>query len=103
MPIEITMPKLSDTMEEGTILQWRIKEGDKVNKGQVIAEVETDKAAMEMEAFEAGVVGSLKVEEGATVPVGTVIAVFDGEGTEKKAEEKKAEEKKAEEKKAEEK
>jgi len=80
MPIEITMPKLSDTMEEGTILQWRIKEGDRVKKGQVIAEVETDKAAMEMEAFEDGVVRTLKVEEGATVPVGTVIAVFDGEG-----------------------
>lgn len=79
MPIEITMPKLSDTMEEGTILQWRIKEGDKVRKGQIIAEVETDKAAMEMEAFEDGVVSSLKVEEGATVAVGTVIAVFDGE------------------------
>jgi len=76
MPIEITMPKLSDTMEEGTILQWRIKEGDRVKKGQVIAEVETDKAAMEMEAFEDGVVSALKVEEGATVPVGTVIAVF---------------------------
>ena len=80
MPIEITMPKLSDTMEEGTILQWRIKEGDRIRKGQIIAEVETDKAAMEMEAFEDGVVRALKVEEGATVPVGTVIAVFDGEG-----------------------
>jgi pyruvate dehydrogenase E2 component (dihydrolipoamide acetyltransferase) len=80
MPIEITMPKLSDTMEEGTILQWRIKEGDRVRKGQVIAEVETDKAAMEMEAFEDGVVRALKVDEGATVAVGTVIAVFDGEG-----------------------
>jgi pyruvate dehydrogenase E2 component (dihydrolipoamide acetyltransferase) len=80
MPIEITMPKLSDTMEEGTILQWRIKEGDSVKKGQIIAEVETDKAAMEMEAFENGVVSSLKAEEGATVPVGAVIAVFDAEG-----------------------
>lgn len=80
MPIEITMPKLSDTMEEGTILQWRIKEGDRVKKGQIIAEVETDKAAMEMEAFEDGVVSALKAEEGATVPVGTVIAVFEGAG-----------------------
>ena len=80
MSIEITMPKLSDTMEEGTILQWRIKEGDSVKKGQIIAEVETDKAAMEMEAFENGVVSSLKAEEGATVPVGAVIAVFDAEG-----------------------
>jgi len=82
MPIEITMPKLSDTMEEGTILQWRIKEGDKIGRGDVIAEVETDKAAMEMEAFEAGVVTALKVGAGATVPVGTVIAVIAAAGEE---------------------
>ncbi len=80
MSIEITMPKLSDTMEEGTILKWRIKEGDRVAKGDIIAEVETDKAAMEMEAFEDGEVASLRAEEGQTVAVGTVIAVFGGEG-----------------------
>jgi pyruvate dehydrogenase E2 component (dihydrolipoamide acetyltransferase) len=80
MPTEITMPKLSDTMEEGTILKWRIKEGDKVAKGNIIAEVETDKATMEMEAFEVGVVTALKVDEGETVPVGTVIAILEGEG-----------------------
>lgn len=80
MTIEITMPKLSDTMEEGTILQWRVKEGDNVKRGQVIAEVETDKAAMEMEAFDDGVVSSLKVKAGETVAVGAVIAVFSGEG-----------------------
>ena len=56
MPIEITMPKLSDTMEEGTLLKWKIKSGDRVSKGDIIAEVETDKAAMEMEAFDEGVV-----------------------------------------------
>ncbi len=85
MPIEITMPKLSDTMEEGTLLKWKIKSGDRVSKGDIIAEVETDKAAMEMEAFDEGVVQELKVEEGDTVPVGTVIATFAREGEEKSA------------------
>jgi pyruvate dehydrogenase E2 component (dihydrolipoamide acetyltransferase) len=80
MPTEITMPKLSDTMEEGTVLQWRIKEGDTVKQGDVIAEVETDKAAMEMEAFENGTVSELRVKQGETVPVGTVLAVLNGAG-----------------------
>jgi len=76
MSIEITMPKLSDTMEEGTVLQWHLKPGDRVKRGDVIAEVETDKAAMEMEAYEDGVVVELKVAEGQTVPVGTLLAVL---------------------------
>lgn len=84
---EVTMPKLSDTMEEGTIIRWRVKVGDRVSNGDVIAEVETDKAAMEMEAFEEGFVSEIRVEEGATVPVGTVIAVLIG-GTAKKEKEK---------------
>lgn len=86
MPIEITMPKLSDTMEEGTILKWRVKKGDRVRQGDVIAEVETDKAAMEMEAYEDGVVTDLNVEEGETVGVGTVIAVLQVEGEKEKKE-----------------
>lgn len=77
MAIEITMPKLSDTMAEGTILSWRVKQGDRVSRGDIIAEVETDKAAMEMEAFEDGVITSLAVAEGETVAVGTVIAVIE--------------------------
>ncbi|MHB1399686.1 MAG: dihydrolipoamide acetyltransferase family protein [Trichloromonadaceae bacterium] len=77
MAIEITMPKLSDTMAEGTILSWRVKQGDRVSRGDIIAEVETDKAAMEMEAFEDGVIASLAVQEGETVAVGTVIAVIE--------------------------
>jgi pyruvate dehydrogenase E2 component (dihydrolipoamide acetyltransferase) len=85
MPTEITMPKLSDTMEEGTVLKWRIKSGDHVSAGDIIAEVETDKAAMEMEAYDKGVVQEIKIEEGETVPVGTVIAIFAAEGEEKKA------------------
>ncbi|PLX83629.1 MAG: hypothetical protein C0617_10860 [Desulfuromonas sp.] len=80
MTTEMTMPKLSDTMEEGTILKWRIKVGDRVTRGEVIAEVETDKAAMEMEAFEDGTVTDLKAKEGDTVPVGTVIAVLSPPG-----------------------
>lgn len=77
MAIEITMPKLSDTMAEGTILSWRVKQGDKVSRGDIIAEVETDKAAMEMEAYQDGVIASLAVAEGETVAVGTVIAVIE--------------------------
>ena len=77
MAVEITMPKLSDTMAEGTILSWRVKQGDRVSRGDIIAEVETDKAAMEMEAFEDGVIASLAVAEGETVAVGTVIAVIE--------------------------
>lgn len=77
MAVEITMPKLSDTMAEGTILSWRVKQGDRVSRGDIIAEVETDKAAMEMEAFEDGVIASLAVQEGESVAVGTVIAVIE--------------------------
>jgi pyruvate dehydrogenase E2 component (dihydrolipoyllysine-residue acetyltransferase) len=76
MPIEITMPKLSDTMVEGTILQWHIKPGDKIKRGDVIAEVETDKAAMDMEAYEDGIVSELKVDEGETVSIGTLMAIL---------------------------
>lgn len=76
MSVEITMPKLSETMEEGTVLEWRIQPGDRVQKGDVIAEVETDKAAMEMEVFADGVVDEIHVLAGETVAVGAVIAIF---------------------------
>ncbi len=85
MPTEITMPKLSDTMEEGTILKWRVAEGDPVRRGEIIAEVETDKAAMEMESFVDGVVAELRVAEGETVPVGTVLALLEGKGEKKES------------------
>ncbi len=99
MATEITMPKLSDTMEEGTILKWRVKKGDRISKGDIIAEVETDKAAMEMEAFDDGTVSEIKVEEGETVPVGTVIAVLSAvEAAEAEAEEKETPEKSEQEK-----
>jgi pyruvate dehydrogenase E2 component (dihydrolipoamide acetyltransferase) len=76
MPAEITMPQLSDTMSEGTLIKWLAKEGDEVNEGDVIAEVETDKANMEMEAFEGGTVVVLAVKEGDKVKVGERIAVL---------------------------
>ena len=79
MAVEIVMPKLSDTMEEGRILKWLKKEGDFVKKGEVVAEVETDKADMDLEVFSSGVISEILYQEGDTVPVGTVIAVLGGE------------------------
>lgn len=74
--VEITMPQLSDTMTEGTLVKWLKKEGQKVKAGEIIAEVETDKATMEMEAFEGGTIASLVIPEGAKVPVGGLLAVL---------------------------
>ncbi len=82
MAISITMPALSPTMEEGTLSKWRVKEGDTVKAGDIIAEIETDKATMEVEAVDEGVVGKLLVPEGAEgVKVNSVIAMLleDGE------------------------
>jgi len=79
MPIDITMPRLSDTMEAGTIIKWNVKAGDKVSAGDVIADVETDKATMEMAVYDDGVVSKIAVPEGQKVNVGTVIAVLDAD------------------------
>ncbi len=80
MAIEILMPALSPTMEEGTLAKWLVKEGDAVKSGQIIAEIETDKATMEFEAVDEGTVGAILVPEGAQgVKVGTVIATLSGE------------------------
>lgn len=79
MPIDIVMPRLSDTMEDGRILRWLKQPGDSVNRGDVIAEVETDKADMELEAESSGVIESLLVDEGASAAVGAVIAKLKGE------------------------
>ena len=81
MSIEITMPKLSDTMEEGTILRWLKKVGESVAKGEVLAEVETDKADMELEAEHSGIVSEIRVKEGAAASVGAVIAVLNAART----------------------
>ena len=81
MPINITMPALSPTMEEGNLAKWLVKEGDAVAAGDIIAEIETDKATMEVEAVDEGTVGRLAVAEGSEgVPVNTVIAVLLEEG-----------------------
>jgi pyruvate dehydrogenase E2 component (dihydrolipoyllysine-residue acetyltransferase) len=80
MPIEITMPRLSDTMEEGTLIKWRIKAGDEVASGDHLADVETDKATMELQAFDDGRVAALAVQEGDTVPVGSLILMLAEEG-----------------------
>ncbi len=76
MPAEITMPQLSDTMTEGTIVKWLKKEGDKVKSGEIVAEVETDKATMEMESFESGTIASILINEGDKAPVGAAIALI---------------------------
>jgi pyruvate dehydrogenase E2 component (dihydrolipoyllysine-residue acetyltransferase) len=76
MPKQIRMPKLSDTMEEGRLIAWRKKVGDTVKRGEVLAEIETDKADMEFEAYTEGTLAQIVVEAGATVPVGTLIAVL---------------------------
>ncbi|MEE9389354.1 MAG: pyruvate dehydrogenase complex dihydrolipoamide acetyltransferase [Paracoccaceae bacterium] len=77
MPIEIQMPALSPTMEEGTLAKWLVKEGDTVSSGDLLAEIETDKAVMEFEAVDEGVVGKILVAEGTQgVQVNTVIAVL---------------------------
>lgn len=71
---EISMPRLSDTMQEGTITRWLKKPGDEVKRGDVLAEVETDKANMEIEAYENGILEQVLVNEGETVPIGQIIA-----------------------------
>ena len=81
MSIEIKMPALSPTMEEGTLAKWLVKEGDKVSSGDLMAEIETDKATMEFEAVDEGVIAKVLVAEGTdNVAVGTVIAILAEEG-----------------------
>ncbi len=81
MPTEILMPALSPTMEEGTLAKWLVKEGDTVNSGDIMAEIETDKATMEFEAVDEGTIGKILIEEGTEgVKVNTPIAVLLEEG-----------------------
>ena len=81
MAIELKMPALSPTMEEGTLAKWLVKEGDEVKSGDILAEIETDKATMEFEAVDEGVIGKILVAEGTEgVKVGTVIAVIGEDG-----------------------
>jgi pyruvate dehydrogenase E2 component (dihydrolipoyllysine-residue acetyltransferase) len=86
MPINILMPALSPTMEKGNLAKWLKKEGDKVKSGDVIAEIETDKATMEVEAVDEGTIAKILVPEGTQdVPVNDVIAVMAGDGEDVKA------------------
>jgi pyruvate dehydrogenase E2 component (dihydrolipoamide acetyltransferase) len=80
MAVAIKLPRMSDTMEEGTIVSWFVKVGDTVKSSEMIADVETDKATMELENFEKGEVLHLNVAEGETVPVETVIAIIGKKG-----------------------
>lgn len=80
MSIEITMPRLSDTMEQGTVIKWYVKEGDAVSSGDTIADIETDKATMELQSFDEGTVAKLLVGEGQTVPIGSPICLLAEDG-----------------------
>ena len=80
MATEITMPKLSDTMTEGRLIAWKKGVGEKVERGDIIAEVETDKATMELEAFVSGILVEIRIKAGEMAPVGTVIAVIGAAG-----------------------
>lgn len=80
MAVAIKLPRMSDTMEEGTIVTWFVKVGDTVKSSEMIADVETDKATMELENFEKGEVLHLNVKEGETIPVETVIAIIGKKG-----------------------
>lgn len=100
----VTMPRLSDTMEEGTVAKWHKKVGDKVSEGDLLAEIETDKATMDFESFQEGVLLHIGIEEGNTAPVDSILAVLgekgedisgilDGKGTSEPKKEEKSEDK----------
>ncbi|BBG65884.1 dihydrolipoamide acetyltransferase component of pyruvate dehydrogenase complex [Hydrogenimonas sp.] len=92
MDYEIVMPQLSASMEEGRLVNWKVHPGDSVKAGDVIAEVESDKAVMDVQSFKDGTVKELKVSEGESVPVGSVIAVLQTEGGKEAPEKEKKEE-----------
>src|SRR6201999_1700511 len=91
---EIQMPKLSDTMSEGTLIAWKKKKGDQVSAGEVLAEIETDKATMEWESPEDGTLAEVYVQEGGKVNVGDKIAFIAAEGEEAPKEKEKGKEEK---------
>ncbi len=80
MAEEIVMPRLSDTMEQGTIARWLKHEGDEVHKGDVLADVETDKATMQLESYASGRLQRILLAEGQSAPIGTPIAVIGAAG-----------------------
>ena len=76
MASRVVMPKLTDTMEEGVLIEWKKREGDPVQAGEALAEIETDKAVMDLEAFASGVLRKIRVREGETVQSGTLLGVI---------------------------
>jgi len=80
MATEFTMPMLGETMEEGTITEWKKQVGQAIRKGEVIVEIETDKATMEVESTASGILLKILVEAGQTVPINTPIAIIGEEG-----------------------
>jgi len=80
MSVNIEMPKLSDTMTEGTVVKWHKAVGDEIEIGDILADIETDKATMEMEAFDDGSITDILVQEGEKAPIGATLAVIDGDG-----------------------
>src|SRR6185436_9088972 len=76
MATEVMMPKLSPTMEEGQLSRWLKKEGDKVSMGEPLAEIDTDKATMEMQALSSGVLRKILIKEGESAPLGQLIAII---------------------------
>ena len=79
MSVNIEMPKLSDTMTEGTLVKWHKKIGDSVEIGDILADIETDKATMEMEAFDDGIITEILIQEGERAPIGGILAILDGD------------------------
>jgi pyruvate dehydrogenase E2 component (dihydrolipoamide acetyltransferase) len=79
MSVNIEMPKLSDTMTEGTLIKWHKKIGDSVQIGDILAEIETDKATMEMEAFDEGIITEIRVQEGEKALINGILAILDGD------------------------
>ena len=80
MATVITMPRLSDTMTEGTVATWLKKVGDTIKEGDILAEIETDKATMEFESFNSGVLLHIGIQEGASAPVDSLLAIIGKEG-----------------------
>ena len=85
--IEFLMPSLGADMEAGKLVEWRKKPGDTVKRGDIIAEVETQKGLIEIEVFDEGIIGELLIKEGAKIPVGTVMALINPSGNELKKKE----------------
>ncbi|MGA1029937.1 MAG: biotin/lipoyl-containing protein, partial [Flavobacteriaceae bacterium] len=80
MAVKVNMPRLSDTMEEGTVAQWFKKVGDTVKEGDILAEIETDKATMEFESFNEGVLLHIGIDTGGSAPVDSLLAIIGDEG-----------------------